>query len=67
MIDCKINKNIEVETKIDFILGNTLISGIIIEKTPIGKGDISFLIKTDGNKFCRVKHRCLDLFYIYKT
>ena len=66
MIDCKINKNLEIGTHISFNYGPSLIDGHIRKKTQMNKGDISFLIETDDGKFCRVKHRNLDLFYIYK-
>ena len=55
MIDCKINKELEVGTHISFNLGSSLVDGYI-----------GFLIETECGKFCRVKHRNLDLFYIYK-
>ena len=61
MIDCKINKELETGSKITFFLGNSVVDGTIIEKVPIGKGDISFTIQTK-NGVCRVKHRNLDLY-----
>ena len=67
MIDCKINKELEVGTHISFNLGTSLVDGHIREKTNLDRGDISFLIETEDGKFCRVKHRMLDLFYIYKS
>ena len=67
MIDCKINKKLEVGTHISFNLGTSLVDGHIREKTNLDRGDISFLIETEDGKFCRVKHRMLDLFYIYKS
>jgi hypothetical protein len=66
MIDCKINKELEVGTHISFNLGTSLVDGYIREKTNLDRGDISFLIETEDSKFCRVKHRNLDLFYILK-
>jgi hypothetical protein len=66
MIDCKINKELEVGTHISFNLGSSLVDGYIREKTQMDRGDIGFLIETECGKFCRVKHRNLDLFYIYK-
>ena len=42
------------------------ITGVIKEKTLMDNGDISFLIETDDNKVCRIKHRYLDLYYEHK-
>lgn len=42
MIDCKLNKNLEVGSHISFFLGETLVDGYIREKTFMGKGDIGF-------------------------
>ena len=67
MIDCTVNKELEVGTHISFILGASLYDGYIREKNPMDKGDVGFLIETEDGKFCRVKHRKLDLFYIYKS
>jgi hypothetical protein len=67
MIDCKVNKELEVGTHISFNSGSSLVDGYIKEKTYMDRGDISFLIETEDGKFCRVKHRNLDLFYIYKS
>lgn len=67
MIDCKINKELEIGTHISFNCGTSLIDGYIREKTILDRGDISFLIETEEGKVCRVKHRLLDLFYIYKS
>jgi hypothetical protein len=67
MIDCKINKELEVGTHISFNYGTSLVDGYIREKTQMNRGDIDFLIETEDGKFCRVKHRNLDLFYIYKS
>ena len=67
MIDCKINKELEVGTHISFNYGTSLVDGYIREKTNLDRGDISFLIETEDGEFCRVKHRNLDLFYIYKS
>ena len=67
MIDCKINKELEVGTHISFNIGSSLVDGYIREKTPLNKGDISFLIETEDGNLCRVKHRNLDLFYIYQN
>jgi hypothetical protein len=39
----------------------------MIVEANLDRGDISFLIETEDGKFCRVKHRNLDLFYIYKS
>lgn len=66
MIDCTINKNIEIGTKISFILGSRLLDGTITEKSYIDKGDIGFIIKTGDNKYVRIKHRYLDIYHIYK-
>lgn len=66
MVDCKLNKNLEVGNHISFILGSKLIDGYIKEKTNMGKGDIDFLIETESGDLCRVKHRNLDLYYIYE-
>ena len=65
MIDCKINKVLKVGTNISFIYGSKLIDGQIKEKTKLDKGDISFLIETKENSTCRIKHRYLDLYYVY--
>lgn len=65
MIDCKVNKELEIGTHISFHLCGLLVDGHIREKTPMDKGDIGFLIETEDGKFCRVKHRQLDLFHIY--
>ena len=67
MIDCKINKELGVGSHISFNLGRSLVDGYIREKTPLSKGDISFLIETEDGKFCRIKHRNLDLFYVYQS
>ena len=49
MTDCTINKNLEVGTKISFFLGGgKLVDGTIKDKTPMSKGDISFLIESDS-------------------
>jgi hypothetical protein len=66
MIDCKVNKELEVGAHISFNLGSSLVDGYIREKGEMGRGDIGFLIETEDGRFCRVKHRNLDLFYIYK-
>ena len=66
MIDCKVNKELEVGQHISFENGSSLIDGFIKEKTPMNRGDISFLIETEGGGLIRVKHRNLNLFYIYK-
>jgi hypothetical protein len=67
MIDCTTNKNLEVGTKISFFLGGgKLIDGTIKDKTNMSKGDISFLIESESGGLCRVKHRHLDIYYIYK-
>ena len=65
MIDCKVNKELEVGQHISFTNGSSLIDGVIKEKTPMSGGDISFLIETERG-LIRVKHRNLNLFYIYK-
>ncbi len=65
MVDCKVNKELEVGDHIGFFLRESeLFDGCIKEKTPMGGGDISFLIETD-NGACRVKHRYLDLYCKY--
>jgi hypothetical protein len=61
MIDASYNKNLQVNDKIIFIIGNTSFDGTIIEKNYIGRGDIDFVITTSDNKTCRVKHRLLNL------
>lgn len=66
MIDCKVNKELEVGQHISFTNGSSLIDGVIKEKTPMNAGDISFLIETERGGLIRVKHRNLNLFYIYK-
>lgn len=66
MIDCKINKELEVGTKITFHLGYSLIDGTIIEKTQMDKGDISFKIETADGKLL-IKHRNLNLYNINST
>lgn len=65
MVDCRVNKELKVGTHISFNNGTSLVDGYIREKTNLDS-DISFLIETEDGKFCRVKHRNLDLFYIYK-
>jgi len=67
MIDCKINKELEVGMHISFNYGSSLVDGYIREKTPMNRGDIGFLIETEDGKFCRIRHRNLDLVYIYKS
>jgi len=58
-------KKLQVDDKITFILGNKMLDGQIIEKNDMSKGDIDFVIKlTDGN-ICRVKHRNLDIYFLY--
>jgi hypothetical protein len=66
MVDCRINKELEVGAHISFHHGSSILSGYIKEKTPMDRGDINFLIETEDGKFCRVRHRNLDLYYIYK-
>ena len=67
MIDCTTNKNLEVGTKISFFLGGgKLVDGTIKDKTPMSKGDISFLIECESGGLCRMKHRSLDIYHIYK-
>ena len=66
MVDCTVNKNLEVGQKISIILGGKLLDGTIKEKTPMNGGDISFLIEAENGGLCRVKHRHLDIYYIYK-
>lgn len=66
MIDCKINKGLQVGTHISFHLGKSLVDGYIREKTEMN-GDICFLIETEDGLFLRVRHRLLDLFHIYKS
>ena len=67
MVDCKVNKNLEVGQKISIILGGgKLVDGTIKEKTPMNGVDISFLIEAENGSLCRVKHRHLDIYYIYK-
>lgn len=44
MIDCKINKELEVGTHISFNYGTSLVDGYIREKTQMDRGDIGFLI-----------------------
>jgi hypothetical protein len=67
MTDCTSNKNLEVGTKISFFLGGgKLVDGTIKDKTPMSKGDISFLIESDSGCLCRMKHRNLDIYHIYK-
>ena len=66
MIDTKINMKLEVGSHISFRYGTSLIDGYVRDKSQMDKGDIGFLIETEDGKFCRVKHRHLDLFYIYK-
>jgi hypothetical protein len=67
MIDCKMNKELEPGTHISFKFETSLVDGYIREKIQMDKGDISFLIETENGKVCRVKHRDLDIFYIYKS
>ena len=67
MIDCKVNKNLEIGTHISFILGQILLDGYIIKKTNLTNNEISFLIQLEDGKQCKILHRNLDLFYIYKT
>jgi hypothetical protein len=67
MTDCTVNKNLEVGTKISFFLGGgKLIDGTIKDKTPMSKGDISFLIECESGGLCIMKHRHLDIYHIYK-
>lgn len=66
MIDCKINKELEVGTHIIFKMNSSpLIDGYIREKNLMDKGDIDFLIETEGGLWVRIKHRNLDIFHIY--
>jgi len=51
MIDCKINKELEVGTHISFNYGTSLVDGYIREKTQMNRGDIDFLIETEDGKF----------------
>ena len=67
MVDCSVNKNLEVGQKISIILGGgKLVDGTIKEKTPMNAGDISFLIEAENGGLCRIKHRHLDIYHIYK-
>lgn len=66
MVDCKVNKELNVDAHISFQLGSKLFDGYIKEKTYLDKGDISFLIELEDGGLCRVKHRQLDLLYVYK-
>ncbi len=65
MIDCSVNKNLQVGTKIIFISSGKAIDGTIIEKNNMSKGDIDFLIQTERG-LVRTKHRNLDLYHILK-
>lgn len=65
MIDCSVNKNLQVGTKIIFILSGKAIDGTIIEKNNMSKGDIDFLIQTERG-LVRTKHRNLDLYHVLK-
>ena len=64
MVNCSVNKNLEVGQKLIINLGGKLIDGTIKDKTPMDKGDISFLIETDNGGLCRIKHRHLDVYHI---
>jgi len=67
MIDCKSNKYLKVGQKISIILGGgKLVDGTIKDKTLMDKGDISFLIEAENGGLCRIKHRHLDIYHIYK-
>jgi hypothetical protein len=67
MVDCTVNKNLEVGQKISIILGDgKLFDGTIKEKTLMNGGDIGFLIESDNGGLCRIKHRHLDIYHIYK-
>lgn len=66
MIDCSVNKNLQVGNKIIFILGGISIDGTIIEKNYMDKGDIDFLIQTEGG-LVRSKHRNLDLYHVLQN
>lgn len=61
MIDCRKNKELKVGDEIYFYIGQSIKSGVILEKEYMSKGDIGFLIQLKDGKFCRVKHRKLDL------
>ncbi len=65
MIDYKINKELEVGTHLSFIINNKLVDGYIREKNQ-NSTYVDFLIETEDNRFCRIKHSNLDLYYIYK-
>jgi hypothetical protein len=65
MIDCSVNKNLQVGDKIVFILGSKPIDGTIIEKNNMSKGDIDFLIQTE-RCLVKTKHRRLDLYHVLK-
>lgn len=58
-------KDLEVEDKITFIVGNKIIDGTILEKNYMSRGDIDFLIETPKG-LLRSKHRNLNLYYLYK-
>ena len=65
MIDCTLNKNLQVGDKIVFIVGSKPIDGTIVEKNNMSKGDIGFLIQTEKG-LVRTKHRRLDLYHVLK-
>jgi uridylate kinase len=65
MID-SLNKKLEIGTKISIVLGGgKLVDGTIKEKNIMSEGDIGFLIELE-NGLCRIKHKHLDIYHIYK-
>lgn len=66
MIDIDKNKNLNVNDHICFIIGNSIIDGIIKEKNNLNNNIIDFKIEVENNKFLRIKHNKLNLYQIYK-
>lgn len=42
-----------------------MLDGQIIEKNDMTKGDIDFVIRLTDGEVCRVKHRNLDIYFLY--
>lgn len=54
-----------IKDKISFVLADDLLKGEIIDKQPLEKGFVGFLIKLENNKILFLKNNNIDLYYKY--
>lgn len=54
-----------IKDKISFILADDLLKGEIIDKQPMDKGFVGFLIKLENDKILFLKNNNLDLYCKY--